>query len=323
LLLGGLLTTGIGLWALGGLDVLLDGSGDRLRMILPANHPELPWTAVLAGMWIPNFYYTGLNQFIVQRSLGARSLREGQMGILFAASLWLLVPFAIVLPGIISGQLFGGTLASPDQAYPTLIRELVPVGIRSLLLAFLAGAVVSSLASMLNSASTIFTLDLYRRHWRPAASQANLVLVGRVMTVVFVLIGCWIAPQLGHPRFRGVFNFIQEFQGYISPGILAAFTFGFVVKRAPAAAGLAALLLSAPIYGLLQWQAGELHFLVRMAITFAVIVAVMGVITWARPLREDWRSPNRGGIPPRTDSLLRIWGCAVVAAVILMFWWFR
>lgn len=323
LILGGLLTTGIGLWAVGGWGRLLESSGESLHMILPADHPDLPWTAVLAGMWIPNFYYTGLNQFIVQRTLGARNLRQGQMGILFAASLWLLVPFAIVLPGIISHQLYGSHLQSPDQAYPMLIRNLIPAGVRSLLLAFLAGAVVSSLASMLNSASTIFTLDLYRRSWRPQAGERHLVWIGRLMTVVFVLIGCWIAPQLGHPRFRGVFNFIQEFQGYISPGILAAFVFGFVVRRAPAAAGLAALLLSAPLYGFLQWQFGHVHFLMRMGVTFGAVVAVMALITWRRPLPQPWRPPAGEDRVDPPSGLVLWWGMAVIAAVAGLFVWLR
>jgi SSS family solute:Na+ symporter len=323
LLVGGLLTTGIGLWAIGGWGRLLETSGESLHMILPADHPDLPWTAVLAGMWIPNFYYTGLNQFIVQRTLGARNLRQGQMGILFAASLWLLVPFAIVLPGIISSQLYGSHLQSPDQAYPMLIRNLIPVGVRSLLLAFLAGAVVSSLASMLNSASTIFTLDLYRRRWRPQAGERHLVWIGRLMTVIFVLIGCWIAPQLGHPRFRGVFNFIQEFQGYISPGILAAFIFGFAVRRAPAAAGLAALLVSAPLYGLLQWQFGHVHFLLRMGVTFGAVVAVMAMITWRSPLPEPWRPPAGEDRVDPPSGLVLWWGTAVIAVVAGLFVWLR
>ncbi len=324
LLLGGLLTTAIGLWAVGGIAPLMEYSGDRLHMILPADHPDLPWTAVLAGMWIPNFYYTGLNQFIVQRTLGARDLRQGQMGILFAASLWLLVPFAIVLPGIISHQLYGASLSSADQAYPMLIRNLIPAGVRSLLLAFLVGAVVSSLASMLNSASTIFTLDLYRRRWRPQAGERHLVRVGRVMTVVFVVIGCCIAPQLGHPRFRGVFNFIQEFQGYISPGILAAFVFGFVVRRAPAAAGVAALSISAPLYGLLQWRCAELHFLVRMALTFGAVIAAMTLITWWRPLAAPWRPPaGRGRRVDPPSGLVLWWGAGVIVAVAAIFLLFR
>ena len=162
-------------------------------MILPRSHPELPWTVLVGGMWIPIFYYCGLNQFITQRTLAARSLGQGQAGIVLAAALWLLVPFAIVMPGAVAHQLYGAALERPDQAYPMLIRELVPTGLRGFILAALAGAVISTLASVLNSASTLFTMDLYRRFFRKEAGQGELVAVGRVTTVLA------LAPRRG-PR---------------------------------------------------------------------------------------------------------------------------
>jgi SSS family solute:Na+ symporter len=319
LLLGGLLTMILGLIAVGGVSSFLSANTERLHMALPADHPEIPWTALLIGLWIPNFYYCGLNQFIVQRTLAAKSLREGQLGIIFAAFLWLLVPFAIVVPGIISVQLYGDQLATPDKAYPMLIRNLMPAGLRGLIFAALAGAVISSLASMLNSASTIFTIDLYKRHWRKTASQTSLVLVGRVMTLVFVIVSCIIAPQLGNPRFQGIFHYIQEFQGYISPGILAAFVFGFIVKKAPASAGVIALILTVPVYGFLQWQYAEIAFLNRMAITFVVVIVAMIIETWRNPL------PRAVEMPANIDFDMRpapsvVWlGSGVILAVILFY----
>ena len=166
LLVGGLLTLGLGLAAVGGPGAFLQANADRLHMILPRSHPELPWTVLVGGMWIPIFYYCGLNQFITQRTLAARSLGQGQAGIVLAAALWLLVPFAIVMPGAMAHQLYGAAIERPDQAYPMLIRELVPTGLRGFILAALAGAVISTLASVLNSASTLFTMDLYRRFVR-------------------------------------------------------------------------------------------------------------------------------------------------------------
>ena len=162
LLIGGLLTLILGLIAVGGVSSFLSANTERLHMVLPSDHPEIPWTALLIGLWIPNFYYCGLNQFIVQRTLAAKTLREGQLGIIFAASLWLLVPFAIVIPGIMAVQLYGDQLTLSDKAYPLLIRNLVPAGLRGFIFAALAGAVISSMASMLNSASTVFTMDLYK-----------------------------------------------------------------------------------------------------------------------------------------------------------------
>ena len=323
LLLGGLMTMILGFVAVGGVHSFLEGSADRLHMVLPADHPEMPWTVLLIGLWIPNFYYCGLNQFIVQRTLAAKTLRQGQLGIIFAASLWLIVPFAIVLPGIMALQLYGGELATPDKAYPMLIRKLVPAGLRGFIFAALSGAVISSLASMLNSASTIFTMDLYKRHWHKSASQRRLVAMGRTMTLLFVIVGCLVAPLLADPRLKGIFHYIQEFQGYISPGILAAFVFGFVVKKAPPAAGVAALLLTVPVYGLLQWQFSAIAFLNRMAITFAVIIAAMAIITYFRPLHAPKEMPVNRDFDMRPTPMVLWLGGAVIAAVIgfyIVFW---
>jgi len=211
LILGGIVVMVLGFIAVGGVSEFIKANPERLHMILPRDHSILPWTALLIGLWIPNLYYWGLNQFITQRSLAAKSLRHGQMGIIFAAFLKLLIPFIIVMPGIMAYQLYRDQIVSgtADAAYPLLIRNLVPGGLRGFMLAAIAGAVISSLASMLNSASTIFTLDLYKRYWRQDAPQKSIVFVGRTMTLVFVFIGCIIAPQLGHPRFHGIFNYIQ------------------------------------------------------------------------------------------------------------------
>lgn len=312
LLLGGFITLFLGLKAAGGWDAFTEYNADKLHMVLPADHPYLPWTALLLGIWIPNFYYCGLNQFIVQRTLAAKTLRHGQLGIILAAAIWVLVPFFVVMPGIIAHQLYGGDMSSADQAYPTLIRNLIPAGVRGFMLAAIAGAVISSLASMLNSASTIFTMDLYRRYLRPEASQRTLVFMGRGATLVFVVIACLIAPFLGNERFGGIFNYIQEFQGYISPGILAAFVFGFVVKRAPRAAGAAALLVSAPIYGFLQWQFNDIAYLNRMAITLFAVFAVMGAMTLIRP------NPNPVVLPVRMEIGQRVDPIAAAAALVVL-----
>ncbi len=319
LLVGGILTMILGFVAIGGIAPFLKGSAGRLHMVLPSNHPQVPWTVLLLGLWIPNFYYCGLNQFIVQRTLAARSLRQGQLGIIFAASLWLIVPFAIVFPGIMAVELYGNRISSADQAYPLLIRNLVPEGLRGFILAALAGAVISSLASMLNSASTIFTMDLYRRYWRKEASQKSLLLMGRSVTVLFFLVGCLVAPQLAQPKFGGVFKYIQEFQGYISPGILAAFVFGFIFKKAPAASGITALLVGAPIYGLLHWQFSEIAYLNRMAITFILTIIVMGVITLVRPLETPRTMPVQRDFDLRPAKSVLWLGGAVIAAVLAFF----
>jgi len=399
LMLGGLVTLYLVLQASGGVDAFYQENAQQLHMVLPANHPTLPWTGVLLGMWIPIVYYCGLNQFIVQRTLAAKDLRHGQLGIIFAAAMWLLVPFAIVIPGIAAKKLYRPELAaeadkdnakvlsaykkaktsgaepgSPvvfemdkpwkgrhpekareiarynagvrstaekdglavdeqnlvgykyDAAYPILIRNLIYPGIRGLMFAAIAGAVISSLASMLNSASTIFTMDLYKRLIAANAPQRRLIVIGRLMTLLFVVVGCLLAPALGHPRFKGVFNFIQEFQGYVSPGIVAAFLVGFLVKRAPAAAGVIALVISAPIYGLLHYFFGsngaagvEIHFLLRMAITFATVTAVMLAIRLVAPLAEPKTIPVKQDFDATPSPLALVLGAAVIVGVVAFF----
>jgi solute:Na+ symporter, SSS family len=338
----------------------------RMHMVLPADHPELPWTIFLLGIWIPNLYYWGLNQYITQRTLAAKTLRAGQMGVMFAAALKLLIPFIIVIPGIMAPVLFHDKLeassaTAQDPVYPMLIRELIGPGWRGFVLAALAGAVISSLASMLNSASTIFTMDVFKRLLKPDASQKSLVWLGRGMTVLFMIIACSIAPSLSNPRFGGVFKFIQEFQGLFSPGILAAFVVGFAVPRAPAAAAIAGMLLSPLIYGLMKWPADwylqarytfetantkastvfaglesgpgsfdlfmgylyDMAFLNRMAITFAIILVVMAAITKVAPLRVPKVMPVSQNFDMRPSPSVALIGGGIVAVTVglYLFFW--
>jgi SSS family solute:Na+ symporter len=323
LLLGGVIIFFLGLHACGGWEQFSTINSAKLHMILPANHEGLPWTGVLSGMGIVIVYYCGLNQFIVQRNLAAKTLRDGQLGVIFAGALWLLIPFAIVIPGIMSYQLYGSQMESPDEAFPMLIRELVPPGLRGFMFAAIAGAVISSLASMLNSASTIFTMDVYNRMFDRNSSQKRLLLLGRVMTLVFVAAGCLLAPRLADPKFGGVFQYIQQFQGYIWPGVVAAFLFGMTVKNAPGSAGVAALISGPIIYGLFQRFTAEVHFLIQVAITFLLVLIIMGLITLCKPLGKPRELPVRGDIEIRTMPEVKLAGGLVLAAVAvfyIIFW---
>lgn len=323
LLVGGLVILFIGLNAVGGWGSFVTENSDRLHMILPADHPVLPWTALVIGLWIPNFYYWGLNQYITQRTLAAKTLRQGQLGIMFAAGLKLLIPFIVVFPGIIAYQLYGDQLPTADAAYPFLIRSLVPTGLRGFIFAAIAGAVISSLASMLNSASTIFTMDLYKRHLHNGNNEMNTVKIGRITTVILVMIGCVIAPNLGHPRFLGIFNYIQEFQGFVSPGVLAAFVFGIALKRAPRAVGITALILSPVVYGILLLFFSDIAFLNRMAITFFVIIITLSVMTVVNPLRKPVEMPVRKDFDMRPTKSVLWLGIAIIAITVslyIIFW---
>jgi SSS family solute:Na+ symporter len=319
LLIGGMMVFLLGLNACGGWRAFTQAGADRLHMILPASHADLPWTGVLSGMWIVILYYCGLNQFIVQRNLAAKTLRDGQLGVIFAGALWLLVPFAIVMPGIAASQLYAGQLDKPDEAFPTLIKTLVPEGLRGFMLAAIAGAVISSLASMMNSAATVFTLDVYGRLFDRHASQPRLVLTGRIVTVASMVVGCLLAPRLDDPKFGGVFNYIQKFQGYIWPGVAAAFVVGMLVPQAPGAAGVAALVSGPVIYGLFQEFAPALNFLIQVALTFQLVLLIMGLITFWKPLTEPKPLPERKDLELKTEPVVIVCGIAVIAAVLTFF----
>jgi len=387
-----------------------------MHMVLPRTSDFLPWTALLLGIWIPNFYYWGLNQYIMQRTLGAHSLREGQKGVVFAAFLKLIIPFIVCIPGIIAFTLYQGKMqenamnqdslnkpvlqaferakASPaqagivipfdsdfarlhpqlakellafnaavmgkavpagddlcqinreliagvdkthpdlevqqelvgydyDGAFPLLIRYLTPSGLRGFVLAALMGAVISSLASMLNAASTIFTMDIYREWFNKKAAQKVLVWVGRCCVPIGVIIGCQIAPALANPRFKGAFAFIQEFQGFVSPGVLTIFLFGLFLKRTPRYCGVLGLVLSPIIYGILFLGWGDMAFLNRMGITVGTIAAVLLLVTLINPMTERIVLPEQAKIELSWSRGSVFFGLFVVLLTItlyIIFW---
>lgn len=328
LLLGGAIVFFLGLDKIGGWGSFAEANADKLHLILPADNPDLPWTGVVGGMWIVILYYCGLNQFIVQRSLAAKSLSEGQLGVIFAGALWLLVPFVIVMPGLMAHQLYADQLTTSDEAFPTVIRNLMGPGLRGFMFAAIAGAVISSLASMLNSASTVFTMDVYQRLIaRGKASDKALTFVGRITIVAAVSLSCTLAPMLDQPRFGGVFQFIQQFQGYIWPGVVTAFIFGVWVSRAPRISGTVALVLGPVVYLILQQtQQAELHnihFLLQVLISFGVCAVTLTGLTLAMPLSEPIQLPVREDIATHTDKIVYIAGSVVIAAVVIfigVFW---
>lgn len=328
LLAGGLLIFALGLDAVGGWEKFASHNADKLHMVLPASNSDLPWTGVAGGMWIVMIYYCGLNQFIVQRNLAARTLKHGQLGMIFAGGLWLLVPFAMVMPGLLARQLYGDQLgANSDAAFPTMVTRLVQPGVRGFIYAAIAGAVTSTLASLLNSASTIATMDVYRRMFHGGATQNHLVWLGRALTVLFVVAGCAIAPMLADERFGGVFKYIQQFQGYIWPGVVAAFVMPFVLPRAPGAAGVAALLGGPLAYAAFQFTAKSdarpwghgLHFLLQVLLSFVAVAALMALITWFKPLARPKALPVREEVSLVTDPVVKLAGALVILGVIVFF----
>jgi uncharacterized sodium:solute symporter family permease YidK len=180
------------------------------------------------------------------------------------------------------------------------------------MLAALLGMIVSTLAAMFNAASTIFTMDIYKEYLHRGASEKTLVSVGRISVVVVMIASCTLAPALADPKFGGVFKFIQEFQGFISSGVLAAFLFGFLVRKAPRMCGVTALLLNPIIYGLLMNFASHLSFLDRMSITFVSIVAVMTLMTLLKPLKEPFKLQAATDIDLRQSKKAMLLGAVVI-----------
>jgi solute:Na+ symporter, SSS family len=398
-----------------------NGSGGKLHMGRPIEDTDIPWSALLLGLWIPNFFYWGLNQYIVQRTLGSKSLAEGQKGIVFAALLKLIIPFVVVIPGILAYNLFSSDLhlsaasknviafeaaadtstVTLEESVPALQPELAaralernaklagvapgavgdpvilaqkinvlsaqaiaanpgitegprlvgydydaafPVLVRNLLrehwylswfvLAALFGAVVSSLASMLNSASTIATMDLYAKVTK-TTDGLKLVKAGRVFVVLFVLVAILVAPNFDNPKLGGIFKIIQEFQGFISPGILAIFIIGFFIPRAPRYVGLMGILLNAVAYGALKWGVGDaivsaglwfaptISFLDRMALCFLLVLLASGIATLLHPLKEPAKLPINESMSLEPSKIAAFGGVAVVvltAVLYIIFW---
>jgi SSS family solute:Na+ symporter len=306
---------------------------DRLHTVLPANHPELPWVAVfIGGMWIPNIYYWGLNQFITQRTLAAKDLREGQKGILFGATLKLLIPFIVVFPGIMAYYLYGDVMLAEgikqDEAYAYLLKQILPPGLFGLMMAAIFGAVMSTIDSLLNSCSTIFTMDIFVPYFAKDDSQKNLVKVGRITTIVLVIFGCLWAPIVG--SFDSLYDYIQKFSGLIQPGILAAFMFGLLWKKVPAKAIIGGILLNIPIYGtllaidsLVLPEDGKIAFLHYMMITFVLISIFITIFTLKYPQKEPVVIPVKYDYDIKLPFSLKLWSGLIIAATIALYWVFR
>lgn len=438
----------------GAIDRFWDLNRVRMNMFLPKDDKTLPWTALLLGLWIPNFYYWGLNQYITQRTLASESLAEGQKGIVFSAFMKLLIPFVVVIPGIIAFNLFakdmqnqgavdnavvlaryhranpetrlievvsspsedaiaswpagrfmiavyadeagmkaaktqnpfvlpltqatlGGLQVGPfaifesdDKAWKTvfpalameledfnaavteaaqvakvsvtserfiaykydtalgqLLSSVLPAktGLVGFVLAALLGAIVSSLAAMLNAASTIFTMDIFKKYIRPQAEQRTIVLLGRICVIVFSAIAVFLAPQLGDPKIsNSIFTIIQESQGLISPGILAVFVFGLLVRKAPPIAGVVGLITNIVAYGGMylmgRYRIGpDIQFLNRMAICFALCLLVMYVITMTRPLAQPVEFKTQSTLNLTGSKGAKLAGIVVVVITLVLY----
>ncbi len=313
LVIGGMITSVIALnnvtpdgGVFAGLSHIYNTAGDHFHMILEKGHKsynDLPGIAVLVGgMWVANLYYWGFNQYIIQRTFAAKSLKESQRGIAFAAFLKLIIPVIVVIPGIVAYVLYtqpAGTAIIPgvqeafstaegvnyDKAYPWLISQFVPVGFKGLVLAALAAAIVSSLASMLNSTSTIFTMDIYKPYLaKNPDNNKHLVKVGRITVFVALVIACLVAPLLG--SIKEMFQYIQEYTGLVSPGVLGVFIMGLFYKKATNNGAIWGAILSLVIALSLK-LATAMPWMHQMMITWIATMIIIAVISYIENKGKD------------------------------------
>jgi SSS family solute:Na+ symporter len=294
LILGGLITTAFALnklsdgnGILAGFSELLEKAPQKFHMIIEKGTVSVPdgkgglkdafldlpgLGVVIGSMWLTNIGFWGFNQFIIQRGLAGKSLKEAQHGVAFAGYLKLLVPLLVVIPGI-SVFALGVKLGKSDEAYPWLIANIVPVGISGLSLAAIAAAAVSSISSLVNSTSTIFTIDIYKSYLNKNATEKQMVRTGRIMALVALLISTSIAPEL--KTLDQAYQYIQEYTGYIYPGTFLIFFCGLFWKRASATAALWTAILTIPLGVLFKILIPDMPFILRIGYVFIVLSFVM------------------------------------------------
>jgi len=347
LVLGGMVTTFAALYhvtpdggILAGLEHVYEVAPEKFNMILSRSNPEfsnLPGIAVLiGGMWVANLYYWGFNQYIIQRTLAAKSLKESQKGIIFAGFLKLIIPLIVVIPGIVVYVLYtqpAGTAHIPgvmdvftnpdgsieyDNAYPWLMKVFLSPGFLGLVVAALTAAIVSSLASMLNSVATIFTMDIYKPYINPESNDRQTVNTGRITAAVALVVAVLLAPQL--QSVPQVFQYIQEYTGIVSPGILAVFLMGLFWKKTTTKGAIYGVLGSIVIALILKSPAVQLPFLDQMYYTLILtIVIIAGVSLTTNPYDEDPKAIHTTSELFKTSPAFNIGAYTILVLVAFLY----
>jgi len=313
-----------GAGVLTGFVMVMEHLPEKFDMIFTKGSPHydlLPGISVLiGGMWIMNLSYWGFNQYIIQRALGAKSIREAQKGIVFAAFLKMLMPILVVLPGIAAVMLVPD-LPTPDRAYPEVMK-LLPIGFKGLVFAALIAAIISSLASMTNSISTIFTMDMYA-HFKPAdTSQKHLVSVGRIVSFSAMVIAMLVArPLLGN--FDQAFQYIQEFTGFFTPGIVAIFLLAIFWKKTTANGALGAAIGSAVMSLGFKLLWPSLPFIDRVGLVFLLCIGLGMVISIMQDGKNQERAIDYGAVDTSTSSGFNLASFVIVLMLVGLYitWW--
>ena len=344
LLIGSGLLAVLAIWHpnVGGLSGLLEKQPEKFHVFFDAGHPELPWSGVLSGLMVLHLYYWGTNQFIVQRTLGARSDWDARMGTISAGFFKLLIPFLCIVPGMAAGYILAIDPATEsDTAFAGLTRELLPAGygLVGLVMAGLVAGILSTIDSMMNSTATLFTFDIYKKYVRPEASELRLIWVGRAAMMLMVSTAISLSLYFGQTK-GGIFNRMADFNAYLVPGVIVAYVAGI---RQPFVTRTAAFvcILAGPLLSILFEQVArhgfdhQLQAFHRAALATLVCYGVLLVVslatqhqrdadreqyTWTRFKRERPGDDFTGRPWWQNDKL---WAGALVACTLGMCWFFR
>ncbi len=300
LLIGGLLIPVFGLLAIGdgsiteGITTLFQSNPDKFKA-LGGPKSSIPIGTIFTGMMLVQLFYWGTNQAIIQRALGAKNLKEGQKGLLLASFIKILGPLIVVLPGIIAYHMFGGTIENPDEAYPMLVTKVLPASLVGFFAAVLFGAILSSFNSALNSSVTLFGIDIYKSHFKPEASEREVVRAGKSFGILLAILSMFIAPLIANAP-DGLFGYLQEVNGCYSIPILTIIVVGYLTKYVPAIAAKIAIISGVVLYSVSQFILKPFvvgadnypHFLHVMAILFVLNVLIMLLIGKFKPRSEAY-----------------------------------
>jgi solute:Na+ symporter, SSS family len=326
LVLGGLIIAGITLsriggegGVMGGFHVLMSKFPEHFKMILPKTsefYKDLPGIAVLVGgMWIMNISYWGFNQYIIQRALAAKSLGEAQKGIAFAAYLKLLMPLIVVVPGM-AALMLAPNLSVADHAYPEMMK-LLPTGLLGLVFVALVFAVISSTASKINSIATIFTIDIVAP-LKKDLSEPQLVMVGRVASVIAVIIAILAAePLLG--KSDQAFQFIQEFTGFFTPGIVVIFALGMFWKRCSTAGAFVAVAASVLLSAAAKVWIPEVPFMDRVGYVFLASTLLCALVSLVVPNKTEVSTLTLEGVSFKTTPVFNVLAVGVILILIVLY----
>jgi SSS family solute:Na+ symporter len=331
LLVGGVMITVFGLMYVGdgsaikGMTNLYQDAPDRFNAI-GSPKSSVPFSTLFTGMMLVQLFYWGTNQAIIQRALGAKNLREGQKGLLIAAFFKLLGPFILVIPGMIAFYLFKGELEVADEAYPRLVKTVLPAGFMGFFAAVLFGAILSSFNSALNSSVTLFGLDIYKEHINPDADEQTIVKYGKRFGLVLAFFAMFIAPWIANAP-AGLFGYLQEVNGCYSIPILTVIVVGYLSKYIPAIAAKISILSGSVLYFVSQFVLKPYvfgpdnypHFLHVMAILFLLNVAIMLLIGKFYPRKEAFTLAYTEQVDITPYKYVKTYGLAIVIIVLLTY----